>query len=366
MSARKSILIVFPDEWLQYSPSVLNLYECCSEKYDTKLIYIDNGKFNNAGLASNATSISIGKFAAYFWRKTLGYKFYKIQRLALSLLFTKLFDKRYDFVIAIDSSGYAVTKPFFKNVIYFSLETEKDIYYRISEKMGIKHIIIQSEDRKNYLVGTLSGISVHYIQNSPILRSVPKVSRENKSKRILYMGNIEFGYGLEQFIDCVKELDGYTLTLKGIKNENFYNKLKQDYAVMIDSGKLIFDFDYTPQEQVIEYTSRFYIGITGYDIELAKKSFNYFSSPAGKLFNYYAAGVPVIGIDIIGLKSVKDYNAGVLINEVSSEKIKNAIECIEKDYTLISHNCIKAAKDFDFKKGFDVFINTINEAGRKI
>ena len=94
-------------------------------------------------------------------------------------------------------------------------------------------------------------------------------------------------------------------------------------------------------------------------MELAKQSFNYFSSPAGKLFNYYAAGVPIIGIDIIGLKSVKDFNAGVLIEAVTIEKITNAIKTIESNYKEQSNNCLKASKTFDFKKGFDAFINSI-------
>ncbi len=361
MKKEKSILIVFPDEWLQYSPSVLNLYQCCKEKFYTKLVYVDNGKFNNAELVEKYKSIKIGKFAAYFWRKTLGYKFYKVLRLLFNLLFIKLFDKRYDTVIAIDSSGYVAAKLFFPSAIYFSLETEKDIYYRISEALGIDNLIIQSKERKDFMVGDDSATNVFYIQNAPILEGEPTVIAEKKDKRILYMGNIEFGYGLEQFIECIKDLNSnYTLTLKGIKNDKYFNWLQEKYGDIIKSGKLIFDFSYVEQSKIIEFVSQFYIGITGYDLALAKQSFNYFSSPAGKLFNYYAAAVPVIGIDIIGLKSVKDFNAGVLIDEVSPTKIENAIRTIEQDYKTHSENCLRASREFDFKKSFDYFINHVD------
>ena len=127
MSKQKSILIIFPDEWLQYSPSVLNLYECCKQNYYTKLVYVDNGKFKNDNLVEHYSTIKIGKTAAYFWRKTLGYKFYKVLRLFFSLLFIKLFDRKYETIIGIDSSGYFITKLFFNNTVYFSLETEKDV-----------------------------------------------------------------------------------------------------------------------------------------------------------------------------------------------------------------------------------------------
>jgi len=361
----KSILIVFPDEWLQYSPSVLNLYQCYKEKFDTKLVYVDNGKFNNTGLVEKYKSIKIGKFAAYFWRKTLGYKFYKVIRLLFMLLFIKLFDKRYDTVIAIDSSGYVAAKLFFPSAIYFSLETEKDIYYRISKALGIDNLIIQSKERKDFMVGDDSTTNVFYIQNAPILEGEPTVIAEKKDKRILYMGNIEFGYGLEQFIECIKDLDSsYTLTLKGIKNDKYFNWLQEKYGDIIKSGKLFFDFSYVEQSKIIEFVSQFYIGITGYDLALAKQSFNYFSSPAGKLFNYYAAAVPVIGIDIIGLKSVKDFEAGVLIDEVSPLKIKSTIHIIERDYKTYSENCLRASNEFDFKKSFDYFIKHVDTTKR--
>lgn len=340
---------------------MLNFYKCCEEKHKVKLVYFNNVKFKNDGLVANYKSLNVNKLSAYIWRKTFGYKVYKILKLFFALLFIKLFDKKYDLVVGIDSSGYAITKLFFNKAIYFSLETEKDNYYNFCKRLGIENLIIQSKERADYMLEGMNNVNVFYIQNSPILDQDLNLYKEPKKKEILYMGNIEFGYGLEYFIDSIKDLpEEYTLTLKGIKNDKYYDWLKSKYATEINNGKLIFDFNYVSQDKIIEYVSKFYIGITGYDLELAKKSFNYYSSPAGKLFNYYAAGVPVIGINIIGLKSVNDFNAGILINEVNETNIKTAIKTIEADYVKYSENCIKASKEFDFKKGFDNFINNIN------
>lgn len=361
MSAAKRVLIVFPDEWLRYSPSVLNLYACFREKgYDTSLIYFDNDHFKNGKLVEKGKVIHIGKTAAYFWRKTLGYKFYKMLRLFFLLLAYKFFRKRFDLVIAIDSSGYAVTKPLFWKTIYFSLETEKDSYYKICTWLGIDTLLIQSKERAEFMAPD-NQTDIYFIQNAPILEKEPILPARQREKRLLYMGNLEFGYGLEQFIDCINQLEGYTLTLKGIKNRNFYDFLQKKYQKEIESGKIIFDFNYIEQAKILDYVSGFYIGITGYDLELAKKSFNYFSSPAGKLFNYYAAGVPVIGINIIGLKSVTDLKAGVLLDEVSAQNIRKAITEIESDYLQYCQNCLEAAKTFDFKKAFNNFIDNYPE-----
>lgn len=358
MRTDRSILIVFPDEWLQYSPSVLNLYQCCSGQAYTKLVYVDNGRFENKGLAEHSSSIRIGRLAAYVSRKTFGYKFYKVLRLIMRLLWIRLFGRRYDMVIAIDSSGYLATKLLFREVVYFSLETEQDVYYRLSRRLGIDTLLIQSEERKDFMVGNDPAVQVFYLQNAPILPPELPAIKTDKDKRILYMGNIEFGYGLEYFIDCVKDLPPeYTLTLKGIRNERYMAWLQERYTGLISSGKLVFDFNYVEQSKIIDYVAQYYIGITGYDLELAKKSFNYFSSPAGKLFNYYAAGVPVIGIDIVGLKSVRDFEAGVLIDAVNAANINKAIIEIEDRYEACAANCQAAAREFDFKKGFDRFIS---------
>lgn len=360
MRKDKSVLIVFPDEWLQYSPSVLNFYQCASEKHHTHLVFVDNDHFNNAGLIKNATAIRISRFAAYCWRKTFGYKFYKMLRLFFVLLYIKLFHKRYHLVVAIDSSGYLVTRLFFRDAIYYSLETEKDSYYRACRTLGISNLIIQSKERKDFMIGDDDSVNVFYIQNAPIFAPVSMQPKDPHKKRLLYMGNIEFGYGLEQFIDCVKALGPeYTLTLKGIRNERFNNWLRHTHHDLLAAGRLVTDNSYVEQSKIIEFVSAYHIGITGYDLALARKSFNYFSSPAGKLFNYYAAGVPVIGINIVGLKSVNDYGAGVLLNEVTPAAIRSAIEKIEANYEDCRAACLRAAKDFDFKKAFDSFIDRI-------
>lgn len=361
MSKKKNILIVFPDEWLQYSPSVLNFYKCCEENNHVKIVYFNNKKFKNDGLVSNYKSINTSKLASYIWRKTFGHKLYKVIKLFFALLFIKLFDKKYDLVVGVDSSGYAITKLFFGKTVYYSLETEKDNYYNFCKRLGIENLIIQSKERADFMLEGINDVTVFYIQNSPILDNKLNLNKEPKKKEILYMGNIEFGYGLEYFIDSIKDLpEEYSLTLKGIKNDKYYNWLISKYANELKNGKLVFDFNYVAQEKIIEYVSKYYIGITGYDLDLAKKSFNYYSSPAGKLFNYYAAGVPVIGINIIGLKSVTDFNAGVLIDSVNEQNIKEAIKTIESNYTVYSQNCIKASIEFDFKKGFNTFINNID------
>lgn len=117
---------------------------------------------------------------------------------------------------------------------------------------------------------------------------------------------------------------------------------------------------YIDRENLAEYLSKFYIGFCFYDLKILKKRrdlaiFNYITAPSGKLFNYYAAGLPVIGSNISGLISVKEFNTGVLLDDYSPQAIRQAIDTISTNYSLLSTNCFKAAEHFSFDKMIEPF-----------
>jgi glycosyltransferase involved in cell wall biosynthesis len=123
------------------------------------------------------------------------------------------------------------------------------------------------------------------------------------------------------------------------------------YRHLFENNIVTIDEQYTNQEEIVPYLSGFDIGFCLYDFNrISKNDFNYVTVPAGKLFNYYAAGIPVIGVDIPGMQSVKDFQAGILLDSPSSSNIKDAIIKISEDYAFYSANCLKAAEHFDFQK----------------
>ena len=111
------------------------------------------------------------------------------------------------------------------------------------------------------------------------------------------------------------------------------------------------------QDEIVEYLSQFYLGFCFYDLSCtnATTRFNFVSVPSGKLFNYYAAGVPVIGCDLLGLKSAKEFQAGVLLEHISAENITRAMKTIDEEYDFYHQNCYKAAEHFDFDRALQPF-----------
>lgn len=350
----KRALIIFPDEWLRYSPSMINLVTCLSDDYEVHVLAGDNDHFNNAGIVPNLTLVKCDTKSAKYYRKLGKYKEYKTKRIKKALANYVRENRDFDLVFAVDSLGYLLARAHFNKVVFFSLEISKDEAFDKCLQLGIDHMIIQSKERYRYLFGDQE--TPHsFIQNAPILTKIypPK----SPGKKILYMGNVDYKYGIEAMLNGVLQQQSYTITLKGFYSPKFMDMLKSQYAKAIEEGFIRFHFDYTPQEEIIEFIRQYDIGVTGYDMELAREDYNYYSSPAGKLFNYYAAGLPVLGVAIDGLKSVVDYKAGVLVSEMSVEEVTKALQNIEQDYHLYTKNSLKAAVDFDFKKGFENFMN---------
>ena len=83
------------------------------------------------------------------------------------------------------------------------------------------------------------------------------------------------------------------------------------------------------------------------------------------MFNYFAAGVPVIGIDIPGLQPVRDFDCGVLTKDMQPESIKNAIVEIESRFDYYSENCLRAAAHFSFDKMAEPFLDYLTHRPAK-
>lgn len=348
--SNKNVLIVFPDEWLSYSPTVINLAHCFMQEGDSvKIITIKNGDFNNDSVRNlDITYINTNNYIKELFEDICSYKTYKLFLLIMNLIKIK---KRYDIVIGIDSIGYLACKISRKKPIYLSLEVVKDKYFNMCSFLGINKMIIQSKVRKEYLLGSKE-VEYFKLPNSPIYTDINIPI--NRKKRMIYFGNICREHGVYDCIESLKYLDdNYSLELHGILSVSIHKDIFKKYQKYIKNGRLIISKEYISETNIVNYLSEYYIGLCFYDFTLiGENDFNYISCPSGKLYNYYAAGLPVVGNDILGLKSCEKYNCGILLKEINGFNIAKAILDIGKNYENIKSNCITAAKKNDFYKYF--------------
>lgn len=352
-------LIVFPDEWIAYSPTILNFNKCLRKTHHVRIVCFELDYFDNPVEFDDIYCIKIRKIRYLLLRRLKRYRWYK--NLLLNRFLENEKSKEYDMIVGVDALGYNVCKAHFENVIFLSLEVAQDEMMAAALAEGIQDLIIQSKARKEFLLGNNSDTRVHYIQNAPILDSLPK-GKTKFNHRLVYFGNIKPYYGIDQCIEALRYLPKeYSLTLKGIKDEQYTEQLEDAYQDLIEEKRLLFDHTYTDQEDVLEYLSFFDIGFCMFDFRFGHgDNFNYLSSPSGKMFNYFASGLPVVGNNIVGFQPIAEYKAGLVIDEIIPSQIANAVNMIASDYPSYSASSARAGDDFDFQKGFDKFIDVLH------
>lgn len=369
-SMKKQVCIFFPSPHLAYSPTTIHLYLELEKHFDVKIIAPYPSKFNNRELPDFNVSYfhdkpigTVKKIKALILYIYYGLIQFKVDRklvYSYSILSNIL---RYDWVfknessinkeqiiIAVDVLFLKVATRYFNKVFFVSLEIEDDLIplLKTIPDEKIESVIIQSEERFQYILGKRS-IKRFIIQNSPPF--IPsKFRKMNKIDRLIFCGTGSRYFGLIDYIEFLNHYKGlYTGIVKGNIMDEEWTELREKYENLIDAGVLVVDETYAEHSEIVEYISSFEIGICFYKVEsIQNNKFNYLSAPSGKMFNYLAAGVPVIGSDLPGLKIIEKYKCGVLLKDTSPMEIRNAVEKIRNNYQEYRNNCAIAASNFSF------------------
>jgi len=352
---KKKILIIFPDECVAYSSTVLNLVEVLSPSFTIEVISIDTSYYNNRHLDRSIYSfIKIPSMIYKVLKRIHLYDFHKF-----FLLFMNIRKKKADIIIGVDSIGLYIALLIFKRCHFLSLEIRKDLFFHLSNKALIQSVIIQTQERLNYLFASYLP-KIFYIPNSHIYRDPSRTKSRDPQGffQLVYFGNVIPSHGIYFCIDVINQLENVTLTLKGAIRPKIRKAILKKYSSLIGSGRLIIDDAYLDQKDITTYLQNFDAGFCFYDFNLIKNNdFNYISCPSGKIFNYLCSALPVIGSDILGLQIVKEFNAGILLKHVTVDSIIKAITQIQAQYPIFQRNCIQAAEEMDFHKNSLSFKN---------
>jgi hypothetical protein len=366
----KRALIIFPDEWVNYSPSVLNSIEVLQQQgFEVELLSFAFDYFKVDKLQIKHTQITIPAKMYKLLSRLKWYEGFKLRALKTLLYWRR--NNHYQVVLGIDNIGYLAGNSYFKHTIYFSLEVKKDIYFDACIAQNVQHCIIQSVERYNFLFDAVATKPTQLlVQNAPILPATFSVTNDQinaRNKQLVYWGNIANFYGIEPVIDCLYQLPAeYTLTLRGIKNEAYNNFLTNKYSVLIAQKRLLFNYEYIAQSTILEVMKQYYIGFAMYDFNKLKSSdYNFVSSPSGKQFNYMAAGVPTIAQNIVGFNPIAINNAGVLLQDFNIDTILQAIVSIQNNYVYYAHNATKAAYQYNYSTCFAKAISVVNKENLK-
>lgn len=252
--------------------------------------------------------------------------------------------------------GYSSAKKIKAKLVYDSHEIFAENIGISNNKLLNRYIVM----RERYLVKrvdrmiSVSNAAAEYfkekynivrptvITNCPMRNTVPLKEKSDKFE-IIYQGLMVAGRGYEEFTLAGNFIpEGTRLVLRG------YGTLEPSLKEMIKTekleGKVVFS-DPVEVSQLVSAASSSHVGI----VITKPVNLNFLMSVSNKVFEYAAAGLPVILSDIPEHRYLNEkYNFGIVIDEVSPEKIAEAIRTLYEDkekYQKLAQNAVKMAEE---------------------
>ncbi len=156
------------------------------------------------------------------------------------------------------------------------------------------------------------------INNYPLQKEIPDDENwENKENAVCYTGGISDIRGLEEIVRAMEELKDVKLLLAGpYSPENYRNHLKS-----LDGWKHVQEYGMVSRDEVSNILRQAIAGIVTF-LPLP----NHIDAQPNKMFEYMAAGLPVICSDFPLWKDiVEKYECGICVDPLNPKKIVKAI-----------------------------------------
>lgn len=172
---------------------------------------------------------------------------------------------------------------------------------------------------------------------------VTQMESLNGKKIILYQGILGPERPIDLFAEAVSELgaDYVMVVMSGSKMDKKYDNLVE--IGFIDPPNHLY------------VTQQAYIGVLNYQASITGFSGNdclnsIYCAP-NKIYEYSRFGLPMIGNDIPGLKYAVEYSgAGICVEEMTKDKIKNAVLKISENYESFKQHSLDFYNSVDIKK----------------
>lgn len=347
------VLLLFPDDWAAYSPTLLRLTQLLSRSFRVRAHVLDTGRVDNSLLdPALFRRIEVPGCMARLLKMLGLYRPFRALALARSARKELASSTR---IVAIDADGAVASRLLGRAFHFLSLEVGRHpVLKRLVDRHALS-VTIQSPERLEYLLGIqlASRLPVFYIQNAPDAPESTPVARHlapHAHPRLVYLGHVMPLHGLVPMLELLKAWPEASLTLQGIQTAQGLDLIHGRYQDLLDAGRLIIGKDYVQEEAITAFLSRFDIGLCFYELGKRRADFNYQSSPAGKMFNYFAAGLPVIASDLIGLRPVSLHRAGIQVPSHDAAILLEAGRAIMANYTSYSEGASRAAVHYDFRR----------------
>jgi len=356
-----SVVVLFPDDWAPYSPTLTRLVERLSEYVDVRVYALHTGRFPVDELPARIYR----QVRVPGWFRSLG--LYVLLRPLLLALEARRDARAAKHVVAVDAAGAVAAVLLGRRFHYLSLELAHRWILRPLLRKHACSILIQSRVRLDYLVGSTppEKIPVHLVQNAPcIATSTIQAAPSSASigPRLVYMGSITPKHGLLPMLALIRAWPEATLTLQGALSNAAAEFIDQHAGDLLRERRLLLPRGYVEDADIGLFLSEFDIGLCLYDLKGSdRNNFNYISSPSGKMFNYFAAGLPVLASAHLGLDPVREYDAGIQASSLNVACLLEAGKAILAERDRFHAGALHAAQAFDFRAATAAFVDQLTD-----
>ena len=201
------------------------------------------------------------------------------------------------------------------------------------------------------------------VQNRPALYETKQPAPEDlvalpsNSFVVLYQGGLQPGRGLRNLVDAVRDLPFAHLLMVG---DGAQKQQLEEYASDISQR-----VHFLGMKNLSELPAWTALGDVGVQL-IRNTCFNHYSTDSNKLFEYVAAGLPVIASDFpeIG-KIVRQWDLGILVDPDDPAEIRDAIYRLAEDSALrarYAENAASARSVLDWSSQESVLISSYQHA----
>lgn len=230
------------------------------------------------------------------------------------------------------------------------------------------HVVTVSELIAAELSGRHAVPKPSVIRNIPVRPSVKasihdlraKLELPVEKRLVLYVGLIAPNRGLEELMKSALELPDCVMVMLGsTENRGYFASLQREVEELGIEDRFRFAGT-VPSEEVVSHARSADLGV----VTFKNTGLSYYLTNQNKLFEYIAAGLPVVGSDFPGIRSIVDrYRVGVTCDPGDPRAVAAAIRSVLEDgerYAQFSRNSEQAAKELTWENESQKLLAIVN------
>ena len=204
-----------------------------------------------------------------------------------------------------------------------------------------------------------NGVDIKSFEDSKINNAYHDSIIDSNSYKVIYCGSIRPVNDISKLVEAGKKMldDNIQILIYGEGSEKELLMQK----VITENISNVFFLGAVPKENIPSILSKSSLNILNY----SQTSYNWSrGNSSNKLFEYLAAGKPVLSTVEMGYSIINRYQCGIELDDPTPEMIAKTIiefKNMEKSkYKMYCDNALIAAKEFDFEKLTDKLVEVFN------